>query len=164
MPYTCNDTQPIMKVPKFETAENLLLIPIGLFALAATQSNGHTIDIHVHDTYFVLAASWTIFLLLGLTTAIFILFKLIRRRHHSIPGKWVTAFLWLTMGLTGALILMSVLLDKIPIGCFGYPPGDLQKVLLYSTLLKIFLFSLLGVYLFFLVRCIIRLAQPALPH
>ena len=111
--------------------ENWLVWPaLVLLFFAASKYSRSTTDIHVHDTYYVVANSpiavWSI-LWLGI---VFFLFKAIRRRHLSINKKFAIPYYLLTL----LIFLVFWLPTGAETGVNGISDAQLDRWILYNQL------------------------------
>lgn len=147
----------IMRIPGFQTIYIALLIAAAI-AMIIAFFTGSVIDIHLHDTMFVISATFI--------TALFFLFTsilyLANRRLIGRPGK-SNLFLWFV--LIAAWLMWWVMLYFI----FEDPPPrrylDVTSFQTYATymlwverivmgVIIIFLFSQLAFWLYFIARII----------
>lgn len=85
--------------------ENWLLLPILILFCWSLAAAPHTLDIHLHDTYFVLDSAFTFRFLGGALLLLFGLYKTIRNRHQTINQVFAAPHLLITILLTGLLLI-----------------------------------------------------------
>lgn len=96
--------------------ENFLFLPVLVLVFySMSKYSDASIDINFHDTYYIIAsapvAGWfAVWLLI-----VILLFKLIRRRHHSVNQKIAITF------ITGTLLFFAIFLIG---GLVGGPSGE----------------------------------------
>jgi len=111
--------------------ENLLFLPVlALCFYGASKYSSTTLDIHLYDTYYVVAIApltgWALAWLLG----VILLFKVIRRRHQSINIKFAIPYIALTL----VLFLVLWLPSGAETGDNGISDEQLSRWLLYNQL------------------------------
>jgi hypothetical protein len=84
--------------------ENWLILPV-LVLYCWSFANPGTLDLHLHDTYFVIAgvSLWRYFA--GFLLIIFGLYKTIRNRHQTINPVFAVPHILITMVLIGFLVI-----------------------------------------------------------
>lgn len=85
--------------------ENWLLLPVlVLYGWSLTGATS-TLDIHIHDTYFVLDKVSILRILGSFLLIVFGLYKTIRYRHETINRNFAVPHILLTVLLTGLLLI-----------------------------------------------------------
>jgi hypothetical protein len=85
--------------------ENWLLLPVLILFSCSFGLVGHTLDFHLHDTYFVFEGVSTFRLLASFLLIIFGLYKTIRNRHQTINRVFAVPHILISILLTGLLLM-----------------------------------------------------------
>jgi hypothetical protein len=133
--------------------ENWLLLPVLILLFyAASKYSSTTTDIHYHDIYFVVsngAIAGCCLIWLGI---VFILFKIIRRRHQLVNIKFAIPYYM----LTGLIFLVFWLPTSAETGENGISDSQLDWWLFYNQLRilsgYIFLFAQVTFLIYFIFQ------------
>jgi len=85
--------------------ENWLLMPVIILYIWSFGLTGYTLDLHLHDTYFIVDGVSTFRILAGCLLLIFGLYKTIRNRHQTINQAFAVPHIFITILLTGFLLI-----------------------------------------------------------
>jgi hypothetical protein len=85
--------------------ENWLLLPVGILFICSFGLTGHTLDFHLHDTYFVFEGVSTLRLVAAFLLIIFGLYKTIRYRHQTINRAFAVPHIFFSTALAGLLLM-----------------------------------------------------------
>jgi heme/copper-type cytochrome/quinol oxidase subunit 1 len=134
--------------------ENWLFLPILVLVFyGASKYSSNTIDIHFHDTYYVVANGHLIGVSLVWLSIVLILFKIIRRRHQSISIRFAIPYLILTL----LIFLVFWLPNGAETGANGISDTQLNRWLLYNQLRISAAFFFLLAQVIFLIYFITQL-------
>jgi hypothetical protein len=142
--------------------EHLLLVPIVILMFVALYVHDTTLDIHVHDTYFVLDLAWIAKMFMYWLAFVFVLYKVMRRRHKYVNRWWVISHIGFTL-LIMAMLWYYVFLFGAPsnVERYYFPAANvpvlLEKWSFYNTIIIIILLTFLLIQLVFLAYFITRL-------
>lgn len=92
--------------------ENWLLLPV-LILFVASFFVTSTLDVHLHDTYFVIAGLSLLRFLAGLLLILFGLYKTIRNRHQKISYAFAVPHILITVFLTGLFVIPSAIVPSV---------------------------------------------------
>ena len=138
--------------------ENVLLLPALVLLVLIFVQGRSTVDIHLHDTYYVIAntslAKWFLYWLV----VQFILYTLIRRRHKQVNTKWVITHLSITLLLIGLIWFLANSMSKAPRYYASYTE-EWEKWNLYNKMIVIALVAFLVSQIVLLVYFVTRLFQ-----
>ena len=145
--------------------ENLLLLPIVVLFVLSLLAGNSTLDIHLHDTYYVInnynLAKWFTWWLV----VMFILYKLIRRKQGRVDERWAVPHIAVTVVLI-ALMWFPAVMDNgpMPRRYLDYGNDMLQQMITWYRIIFIggLVFAL--VQLAFLVYFIIQLIRSPRPN
>jgi heme/copper-type cytochrome/quinol oxidase subunit 1 len=140
--------------------ENILLPPILVLLVLIFVKRTTTIDIHLHDTYYVIAhaslAKWFLYWLV----VQFFLYTLIRRRHKQVNTKWAITHISITILLIGLIWFLADSMSKAP----RYYATYAVKWNLYNQMIVIAVVAFLLSQIVFLVYFVSRLFQTPEPQ
>lgn len=142
--------------------ENWLLWPILVLIFCSISKYGDTTtDIQLNDTYYVInnniITGWFLVWLL----IVFFLFKLIRRRHHTVNTKFAVAYIVLTVLFFGVSWGSGFFGGGSPA---GYSDSQLDKLIFYDKLRTQTILGLVLIQVIFLVYFIVQLLKkPVIP-
>jgi hypothetical protein len=144
--------------------ENLLLLTAAV-VLCWPHIDGSTYDLHLHDTYFVIA--FRRFFLTELLLVLFLFYKIIRKRHHSVNRLMAVTHVFLTI-----LFIATVLYAYVTVQTLNTSRGYLdysnwQNIRAESAVHNLVLLGFVVVFsiiqIIFFLYFIIRLIQQPLP-
>ena len=133
--------------------ENWLLLPVlVLLFYAASKYSSTTTDVHYHDTYFVVSNGMIAGSCLIWLGIVFLLFKMIRRRHQTINIKFAIPYFILTL----LIFLVFWLPTGAETGENGISDTQLDSWLFYNQLRilsgYIFLFAQITFLIYFIFQ------------
>jgi hypothetical protein len=85
--------------------ENWLLLPVLVLFCWSLVAYHYTLDIHLHDTYFILEGASTMRILAGYLLIMYGLYKTIRNRHQTINRIFAVSHILISLFFTGLLLL-----------------------------------------------------------
>ena len=141
--------------------ENLLLVPFLLIVLALCLRGHSTLDIHLHDTYYVIAPWPLAQLFVVWLFILFLLYKLIRKRRQFVNNWWAISHITVTTLLTGLIWFSYLFNNRLP---RWYISDSLETTLriwaAYNQLLVISCMIFLFVQVIFLIYFIVQMIKP----
>lgn len=138
--------------------ENFLLLPVlVLLFYGASKYSAASIDIHFHDTYYIIAsapiAGWFALWLL----IVFALFKWIRHRHQVINQKFFATYITLTL-LSFGIFLLGGLMSG-PSGEGRFSDSELDALIFRDNLRMVAACCFLLFQIIFLIYFIVQLLK-----
>jgi hypothetical protein len=108
--------------------ENFLYLPVLILLFyGASKYSSSVTDIHFHDTFYVITNASITGWFLAWLGIVFILFKIIRRRHVIIHTKFAFTYIVLTVLLFGVFMVAGLVGG--PSDRSGYTDADLDLVI-----------------------------------
>jgi heme/copper-type cytochrome/quinol oxidase subunit 1 len=137
--------------------ENLLFWPVLVLIFCSISKYGNTTtDVHLHDTYYVIANSYITGWFLAWLLVVFFLFRVIRRRHNYINTKFAITYLLLTV------VLFTISWGSGFVGGgspAGYSDSQLDKLIFYDKVRSVTAGGLLVTQVIFLVYFVVQLLK-----
>ena len=141
----------------------LLLLPLLLIVVGEIFIANSTIDIHLHDTYYVVSPIPMALRFTGWLIILFILYKVIRKRHGSINNKWAIPHILISTIFIG-IILFSYLFNPVPRRFLSNSPETVMQVATayqrYNQLLIVSSIIFLSAQVIFLLYFITMMIKP----
>lgn len=141
--------------------ENFLIVAVLIILFySASKYSDTSIDIHFHDTFYVISGAFvggwfTVWLLI-----VFLLFKLIRRRHRYIHPLFTITYTTLTVLFFGVFLVLG--LPGAPSSAAGYSNADLDALIFRNHMRVVPAWCLVAVQVIFLIFFVVqRLKKPA---
>lgn len=137
--------------------ENWLLWPILILIFCSISKYGGTsTDIHLNDTYYVIDNSFITGWFLAWLLIVFILFKLIRRRHQFVHTKFAAAYIVLTVLFFGISWGSGFYGGGSPA---GYSARQIDLLLFYDRLRTRSALCLVAIQVIILVYFVVQLLK-----
>jgi hypothetical protein len=142
--------------------ENFLLITVLILLFySASKYSDTSIDIHYHDTYYLISGAaiggWFALWLL----IVFLLLKIIRRRHHFVHPIFTLIYGVLTLVFLGVIFALTRVGG--PSNRAGYSAADLDALIFRNQMSMLAVWCLLALQVIFMIYFIVQLLKkPAL--
>jgi hypothetical protein len=142
--------------------EHFLFLPVLILLFYGASKYSSTVtDIHLHDTFYVITNASITGWFLAWLGIVFILFKIIRRRHVIIHTKFAFTYIVLTVLLFGVFIVAGLVGG--PSDRSGYTDADLDVVIARNLFRMVTVYCFLAVQFIFLIYFIIQMVkQPVI--
>jgi hypothetical protein len=138
--------------------ENFLFLPVLILLFYGASKYSSTVtDIHLHDTFYVITNASITGWFLAWLGIVFILFKIIRRRHVIIHTKFALTYIVLTPLLFGVFIVAGLVGG--PSNMSGYSDADLDVVIARNLFRMVTVYCFLAVQFIFLIYFIIQMVK-----
>jgi hypothetical protein len=142
--------------------ENVLLLPVLVLIVLIFLTGNATLDIHLHDTYYIIAYSQLVKWFLYWLVVVFILYTVIRYRHKRVNTVWAVTHISITIVLIALnwYLVVSPGFEGSGEGAnIAYNMAAFRKWELYNQWSIVTMLAFLLTQIIFLVYFVTRLFQ-----
>jgi cytochrome c oxidase subunit I len=145
--------------------ENILLVPMAIMlgiTLFSVFLGNSTVDIHLHDTLFVISQQYISSVLLGLLIVIYGFYKIIRQKRGSI-NKWVAFFHIIVTLLFIVLVAASIVypfMGSVPRTYIDANSGWFDEFFIFERIISTAALSFLLSQLIFIIYFAVEMIRP----
>jgi hypothetical protein len=140
--------------------ENVLLLPALVLLVLIFVKRRSTLDLHLHDTYYVIANAAIVKWFLYWIIVQFILYTIIRRRHGPLSKKWAVTHISITVLLIGLILFLPHTQERAPVDY----KTILERWQWYNEAMLAAMLAFLLSQIVFLIYFVIRLFQSPEPQ
>jgi heme/copper-type cytochrome/quinol oxidase subunit 1 len=143
--------------------ENVLILPILVLLVLMFLPGTSTIDVHLHDTYYVIAFGHLIKWFLYWLVVVFILYTIIRYRHKRVNTRWAISHIVISFLLIGLVGFLAYAIYNKPRDYVSYVE-EWGKWRLYNQMIGFAMLAFLINQIVFLIYFVTRLFQTPEPQ
>jgi len=142
--------------------ENILFWPVLILLFFSASKYGSTsTDIHWSDTYYIISSGVIAGIFAGWLLLAVLLFKLIRRRHHTVQKMFTLIYSTLTVLLLGVFLGVGLVKGGSAVGT--YNTADLDALMFRNQLKVACAEGCLLVQVIFLIYFFIQIVKKPVP-